>query len=87
MRRGRRYGRLLTQACLDRARDLSIPTIFLYTGTFMIVARKLYEELGFKRAPDLTGTPAPSPTAWTSLGRQSGPQYISDKTTGFEMQL
>ena len=27
--RGRGYGRLLTQACLDRARELSIPTIFL----------------------------------------------------------
>ena len=57
--RGRGYGRLLTQACLDRARDLSIPTIFLFTGTFMIAARQLYEKLGFKRAPEFDRDPGP----------------------------
>ena len=57
--RGRGYGRLLTQACLDRARKLSIPTIFLYTGTFMTAARQLYEKLGFKRAPEFDRDPGP----------------------------
>jgi ribosomal protein S18 acetylase RimI-like enzyme len=57
--RGRGYGRLLTQACLRRARDLSIPTIFLYTGTFMAAARQLYEKLGFKRAPEFDRDPGP----------------------------
>ena len=57
--RGRGYGRLLTQACLDRARDLSIPTIFLFTGTFMAAARQLYEKLGFKRAPEFDRDPGP----------------------------
>jgi ribosomal protein S18 acetylase RimI-like enzyme len=57
--RGRGYGRLLTQACLNRARDLSIPTIFLFTGTFMTAARKLYEKLGFKRAPEFDRDPGP----------------------------
>ena len=57
--RGRGYGRLLTQACLDRARELSIPTIFLYTGTFMTAARQLYEKLGFKRAPEFDRDPGP----------------------------
>ena len=57
--RGRGYGRLLTQACLDRARELSIPTIFLYTGTFMAAARQLYEKLGFKRAPEFDRDPGP----------------------------
>lgn len=57
--RGRGYGRLLTQACLDRARKLSIPTIFLYTGTFMAAARQLYEQLGFKRAPEFDRDPGP----------------------------
>jgi ribosomal protein S18 acetylase RimI-like enzyme len=57
--RGRRYGRLLTQACLDRARDLSIPNIFLFTGTFMAAARQLYEKLGFKRSPEFDRDPGP----------------------------
>jgi ribosomal protein S18 acetylase RimI-like enzyme len=57
--RGRGYGRLLTQACLDRARDLSISTIFLFTGTFMAAARQLYEKLGFKRAPEFDRDPGP----------------------------
>lgn len=59
LNRGRGYGRLLTQACLDRARDLSIPTIFLYTGTFMAAARHIYEKLGFKRAPEFDRDPGP----------------------------
>jgi len=57
--RGRGYGRLLTQACLKRARELSIPAIFLYTGTFMTAARQLYEKLGFKRAPEFDRDPGP----------------------------
>jgi ribosomal protein S18 acetylase RimI-like enzyme len=57
--RGRGYGRMLAQACLERARDLAIPTIFLYTGTFMTAARQLYEKLGFKRAPEFDRDPGP----------------------------
>jgi N-acetylglutamate synthase-like GNAT family acetyltransferase len=57
--RGRGYGNLLTQACLKRARELKIPTIFLYTGTFMAAARHLYEKLGFTRAPELDRDPGP----------------------------
>ena len=57
--RGRGYGRLLTQACLDRTRDLSIPTIFLFTGTFMTAARRLYERLGFQRALEFDRDPGP----------------------------
>lgn len=57
--RGRGYGRLLTQACLNRARELAIPAIFLYTGTFMTAARQLYEQLGFKRTPEFDRDPGP----------------------------
>ena len=57
--RGRGYGRLLTQACLDRARELSIPTILLFTGTFMTAARQLYEKLGFHRVPEFDRDPGP----------------------------
>ena len=57
--RGRGYGNLLTQACLEQARKLQRHTMYLYTGTFMAVARHLYEKLGFKRAPEFDGDPGP----------------------------
>jgi ribosomal protein S18 acetylase RimI-like enzyme len=57
--RGKGYGSLLTQACLRRARELNIETIFLYTGTFMTAAQHLYEKLGFQRAPEFDGEHGP----------------------------
>jgi ribosomal protein S18 acetylase RimI-like enzyme len=57
--RGKGVGELLTQACLRRARELGIGTIFLYTGTFMAAAQRLYEKIGFKRAPEFDGDPGP----------------------------
>ena len=50
--RGWGLGTRLTLECLRRARDLKLPTIFLYTGRFMLAARHIYEKLGFKRAPE-----------------------------------
>jgi ribosomal protein S18 acetylase RimI-like enzyme len=67
--RGKGYGRRLTQACLDRARELSIPTIFLFTGTFMTAARQLYEKLGFKRAPEFDRDPGPIAYRLDHVGR------------------
>jgi N-acetylglutamate synthase-like GNAT family acetyltransferase len=58
-RRGRGYGLRLTEACLDRARELQVSTIFLYTGTFMTAAQHLYEKLGFKRVPEFDRPPGP----------------------------
>jgi ribosomal protein S18 acetylase RimI-like enzyme len=57
--RGRGYGVRLTQACLHRARELKVHTVFLYTGTFMTAARHLYEKLGFKRALEFDRDPGP----------------------------
>ena len=57
--RGRGYGVRLTQACLRLAGELKVPTIFLYTGTSMAAARRLYEKLGFKRAPEFDRDPGP----------------------------
>jgi GNAT superfamily N-acetyltransferase len=57
--RGWGYGVRLTQECLQRARDLKIRTICLYTGTFMAAARHIYEKLGFKRAPKFDRDPGP----------------------------
>ncbi len=50
--RGQGLGLLLTQECLRRARELKIPTIYLYTGRFMHAAIHIYEKLGFVRAPE-----------------------------------
>ena len=57
--RGKGVGELLTQACLRRARELKISTIFLYTGSFMAAAQHLYEKLGFRRAPVFDGEHGP----------------------------
>ncbi len=57
--RGRGLGRLLVQECLRRARDLKVPAIYLYTGVFMDAARRLYESLGFERAPEFDREPGP----------------------------
>jgi ribosomal protein S18 acetylase RimI-like enzyme len=58
-RRGRGYGLRLTEACLERARESQVHTIFLYTGTFMTAAQHLYEKLGFKRVPEFDRPPGP----------------------------
>jgi ribosomal protein S18 acetylase RimI-like enzyme len=57
--RNQGLGTLLTREALNRARRLKIPTIFLYTGTFMAAARHLYEKLGFRRAPEFDREPGP----------------------------
>jgi len=57
--RGQGYGTRLTLECLNRARALKIPTIFLYTGHFMLAARQIYEKLGFRRVPELDRDPGP----------------------------
>ncbi len=63
--RGRGLGTLLTQECLRRARTLKIPTIYLYTGRFMLAAQQIYEKLGFVRAPEFDPFPGqPGPIAY-----------------------
>ena len=63
--RGRGLGTLLTQECLRRARALKIPTIYLYTGRFMLAAQHIYEQLGFQRAPEYDPFPGqPGPIAY-----------------------
>jgi ribosomal protein S18 acetylase RimI-like enzyme len=57
--RNRGYGRLLVQECLNRAEELGLPTIYLYTGRFMQAARNLYEMMGFTRAPEFDQDPGP----------------------------
>ena len=57
--RGQGLGRRLVQECLDRARSLKIPKIYLYTGSFMKAARRLYERFGFQRIPEYDKEPGP----------------------------
>lgn len=57
--RGQGVGRRLVKEVLRRARALGIGSIYLYTGEFMHHARRLYESLGFVRAPEFEKTPGP----------------------------
>jgi ribosomal protein S18 acetylase RimI-like enzyme len=58
-RQGRGIGRALTRACLDRARAAGRRRAILHTATWMPAAVRLYESLGFVRAPELDFTPVP----------------------------
>lgn len=57
--RGQGIGTRLTEECLRRARELKVPNIFLYTGEFMLAARHIYENFGFRRAPEFDRHPGP----------------------------
>lgn len=45
--RGRRIGRILTEACLDLARKDGAAIMGLHTSEIMNVARSMYERMGF----------------------------------------
>lgn len=62
--RSQGLGALLTKECLRRAQDLKIPTLYLYTGRFMLAARHIYEKLGFQRAPEFDPAQEPGPIAY-----------------------
>jgi GNAT superfamily N-acetyltransferase len=51
--RGRGVGRALVEACLERARVDGRSAIGIYTRPFMTEAHRMYERLGFQRAPEL----------------------------------
>lgn len=57
--RARGVGRLLTQACLERAQAQAIPTIGLHTTRFMDLAQAMYERMGFQRIPAYDFHPTP----------------------------
>jgi ribosomal protein S18 acetylase RimI-like enzyme len=56
-RRG--IGRALTQWCLDRARSDGRRRLVLHTSYAMPAAVRLYERMGFLRAPELDFAPVP----------------------------
>ena len=60
--RGRGIGRALMEECIRRSRRRNIETIGLHTGPAMTIARKMYEDMGFVRAPEYDFQPAPEIT-------------------------
>jgi len=57
--RGRGIGRALMEECVQRSRERGVKTIGLHTTELMDVARRMYERMGFARAPGFDFNPAP----------------------------
>ena len=51
--RGRGVGKALTRECIERARALGRSSVVLHTTRAMQTAWHMYEQLGFRRSPDL----------------------------------
>lgn len=51
--RGLGLGKMLTQACIDMARESGTGQMIIHSTRAMQVAWNMYENLGFVRAPDL----------------------------------
>lgn len=51
--RGKGVGKLLTVACIEKARKSGNEQLIIHSTKFMNVAWKMYEELGFERSEDL----------------------------------
>lgn len=58
--RGRGVGRVLVEACIDRARRSSVREVVVSSLPTMHAAHRLYASLGFDHAPDLDWSPHPS---------------------------
>ena len=57
--RGKGVARRLMDECIQRARAAGAPALTLHTADMMAVAMRLYERMGFARAPELDFRPAP----------------------------
>jgi len=60
--RGRGIGAALVQECVRRARGTGAPVLSLHTTDLMKTAMRMYERMGFVRAPELDFHPAPGLT-------------------------
>jgi ribosomal protein S18 acetylase RimI-like enzyme len=54
---GRGVGTALVQACIDRARASGRARLCLHTTPSMVQAQRLYQRLGFRRAPERDWSP------------------------------
>ncbi|MDV3223334.1 GNAT family N-acetyltransferase, partial [Intrasporangium sp.] len=57
--RGRGIGEALMLRCVERARDLGLVALALSTQPSMRAAHRIYERLGFERAPERDWEPTP----------------------------
>ena len=57
--RGRGIGDALMVRCVERARDLGLVGLALSTQPSMRAAHRIYERMGFERAPERDWSPAP----------------------------
>jgi GNAT superfamily N-acetyltransferase len=60
--RGKGVARRLMEECIRRARAAGAPALTLHTADIMAAAMRLYERMGFARAPELDFSPAPGIT-------------------------
>lgn len=60
--RGQGVGTALMQECVRRARQAGAAALTLHTTDIMRVAMRMYERMGFVRAPELDFHPAPDAT-------------------------
>lgn len=51
--RGRGIGRLLTEACISKARHQNLSQLIIHSTRAMQIAWKMYESIGFQRSSDL----------------------------------
>jgi ribosomal protein S18 acetylase RimI-like enzyme len=51
--RGHGIGKLLTQACISKAREKGLAQVIIHTTQAMQTAWKMYEGIGFQRSADL----------------------------------
>lgn len=51
--RGRGIGKLLSLACIEKARKNSLEQVIIHSTKAMMTAWKMYEKIGFKRSEDL----------------------------------
>lgn len=57
--RGQGVGEALVRRCVDRARELGLRGVAMSTQPSMTVAHRVYERLGFVRAPERDWEPVP----------------------------
>jgi ribosomal protein S18 acetylase RimI-like enzyme len=60
--RGQGIGTALMKECIRRSRRLGVSCLNLHTTDMMQVAMRMYERMGFVRAPDLDFHPEPGIT-------------------------
>ena len=58
--RGRGVGRALVEVCLERSRELGYAGVRMCSMDRMTAAHRVYERLGFQRAPEDDWSPVPS---------------------------